>query len=111
MTIYDDLKFDKNGLIPAIIQEEGSNLVLMMGWMNGQSLEKTIETGKTYFWSRSRQKLWMKGETSGNIQHVKDIAYDCDGDVLLIKVKQTGAACHTGNKTCFYRSIDNGMIK
>jgi phosphoribosyl-AMP cyclohydrolase len=111
MSFSDNLKFNNDGLIPAIIQEESSGLVLMMGWMNRQSLEKTIETGKTYYWSRSRSKLWMKGETSGNTQKVKNIFYDCDGDTLLIQVEQTGVACHTGNKTCFYRSIDEGMIK
>jgi len=93
MTFYDQLKFDKNGLIPAIVQEEKSGRVLMMAWMNRASLEKTLETGKTHFWSRSRQAFWMKGETSGHIQTVRDVAFDCDGDTLLIKVDQAGAAC------------------
>jgi phosphoribosyl-AMP cyclohydrolase len=78
----------------------------MMAWMNRASLEKTIKTGKTHFWSRSRQKFWMKGETSGHVQTVKDIAFDCDGDVLLIQVEQTGAACHEGYRSCFYRSVE-----
>jgi phosphoribosyl-AMP cyclohydrolase len=108
MSFYDKLKFDSNGLIPAIIQEQGTGRVLMMAWMNRASLEKTVATGKTHFWSRSRQKFWMKGETSGHVQQVKDIAFDCDGDVLLIQVAQTGAACHEGYKSCFFRSIESG---
>ena len=97
MSFYDKLKFDANGLIPAIIQDAGNRRVLMMAWMNRASLEKTIATGRTHFWSRSRQKFWMKGETSGHTQQVKDIAFDCDGDCLLIQVEQTGAACHEGS--------------
>ncbi|MDP3297877.1 MAG: phosphoribosyl-AMP cyclohydrolase [Thermodesulfovibrionia bacterium] len=101
-----ELKYDDKGLIPAIIQDVENNEVLMLAYMDKTALEKTIETGKTHFWSRSRQKYWMKGETSGNVQLVKEILYDCDGDTLLIKVKQVGSgACHTGNRTCFYRSI------
>lgn len=105
---FDQLKFDKDGqdgLIPAIIQEQSTGRVLMMAWMNRASLEKTIETGKTFFWSRSRQKFWMKGESSGHTQAVKDIAFDCDGDTLLIQVEQIGAACHEGYKSCFFRSL------
>ena len=90
MSFYDKLKFDANGLIPAIIQEQKTGRVVMFAWMNRASLEDTIETGKTHFWSRSRQKYWMKGEESGNTQTVKDIAFDCDGDVLLIQVEQIG---------------------
>jgi len=105
MSFYDLLKFDSNGLIPAIIQEESTGRVLMMAWMNRVSLEKTIATGKTHFWSRSRQKLWMKGETSGHVQYVKRIAFDCDGDALLIQVEQVGPACHEGYKSCFFRSV------
>ena len=102
-----ELKYDDKGLIPAIIQDVENNEVLMLAYMDKTALEKTIETGKTHFWSRSRQKYWMKGETSGNVQLVKEILYDCDEDTLLIKVKQVGSgACHTGNRTCFYRSID-----
>lgn len=101
-----ELKYDNNGLIPAIIQDVKSNEVLMMAYMNKASLEKTLETGKTCFWSRSRRKFWTKGETSGNVQLVNEILYDCDADTLLIKVEQVGVgACHTGNRTCFYRSI------
>lgn len=105
MSCYDNLKFDAAGLIPAIIQDAATGRVLMMAWMNRASLEKTIETGKTHFWSRSRQKFWMKGESSGHTQAVKDIAFDCDGDTLLIQVEQKGAACHEGYRSCFFRSI------
>jgi len=108
MSFYDKLKFDSNGLVPAIIQEAGTGRVLMMAWMNKASLETTISTGKTHFWSRSRQKYWMKGESSGHVQVVKDIAFDCDGDTLLIQVEQTGAACHEGYKSCFFRSATDG---
>src|SRR5271170_3721434 len=106
MTFYDQLKFDANGLIPAIVQEEKTGRVLMFAWMNRASLEKTVATGKTHFWSRSRQKFWMKGEESGHTQTVKDIAFDCDGDVLLIQVEQIGAACHEGYRSCFFRSLE-----
>ena len=102
-----ELKYDDNGLIPAIIQDIKNEEVLMLAYMNKASLEKTIESGKTCFWSRSRQEFWTKGETSGNVQLVKEILYDCDEDTLLIKVEQIGAgACHTGNRTCFYRKIN-----
>jgi phosphoribosyl-AMP cyclohydrolase len=106
MTLLDQLKFDANGLIPAIIQEQTSGRVLMMAWMNRASLEKTLATGKTHFWSRSRQKFWMKGESSGHTQSVKDVAFDCDGDTLLIQVEQIGAACHEGYKSCFFRTAE-----
>ena len=86
MSFIDSLKFNDAGLIPAIIQEEGTGRVLMMAWMNADSIRDTIETGKTHFWSRSRQKYWMKGESSGNTQQVKDVAYDCDGDTLMIQM-------------------------
>ncbi|MEN9575847.1 MAG: phosphoribosyl-AMP cyclohydrolase [Verrucomicrobiota bacterium] len=108
MSFYDQLKFTTDGLVPAIIQEHSTGRVLMMAWMNRASLETTIATGKTHFWSRSRQKFWMKGESSGHVQVVKDIAFDCDGDTLLIQVEQTGAACHEGFKSCFFRSIEAG---
>lgn len=100
-----NLKYDNNGLIPAIIQDYQTKEVLMMAYMNKESLDKTIETKKTWFYSRSRQKLWNKGETSGHFQDVKRISYDCDEDTLLIEVIQTGSACHTGNKSCFYREL------
>ena len=108
MSFYDQLKFDANGLIPAIVQDASTKRVLMMAWMNRASLEMTLKTGKTHFWSRSRQKFWMKGETSGHTQSVKDIAFDCDGDTLLIQVEQIGAACHEGYRSCFFRSVGPG---
>jgi phosphoribosyl-ATP pyrophosphohydrolase/phosphoribosyl-AMP cyclohydrolase len=100
-----DLKFGKQGLVPAIIQDYKTGEVLMLAYMNRVSLRRTIKSGRTCFWSRSRQRYWVKGETSGNLQFVKSIYYDCDQDALLIKVRQTGVACHTGNRSCFYRKI------
>jgi phosphoribosyl-AMP cyclohydrolase len=100
-----DLKFDKQGLIPAIIQDYKGGQVLMLAYMNKESLRRTIKTGKTCFWSRSRKEYWVKGRTSGCYQFVKSIAYDCDMDALLIKVRQVGVACHTGNRSCFYRKL------
>jgi len=108
MKFIENLKFNGDGLIPAIIQEQSTGRVLMMAWMNRESIQKTVELGKTVFWSRSRQKYWVKGETSGHTQEVKDVAYDCDGDTLLIQVEQTGAACHEGYKSCFFRSVNPG---
>lgn len=97
--------FIKSDLIPAIIQEQGTKEVLMLAYMNEESLRKTIETGYTWFFSRSRNQLWNKGETSGHVQKVVDIKADCDNDTLLITVIQTGAACHTGSHTCFFSSV------
>ena len=94
------VKYDEKGLVPAIIQEENGQ-VLMLAYMNEESLKKTIETGYTWFYSRSRDALWQKGETSGNVQQVREISYDCDGDTLLVRVHQTGVACHTGTYSCF----------
>ncbi len=99
------LKFDKNGLIPAIIQDYKTKQVLMLAYMNRESLKRSLRLKKTCFWSRSRKKYWVKGETSGHFQFIKTIAYDCDLDTLLIKVRQVGAACHTGELSCFYRNI------
>jgi phosphoribosyl-AMP cyclohydrolase len=99
------LKFDKQGLIPAVIQDYKTAQVLMLAYMNKVSLKKTLASGKTCFWSRSRKKYWTKGETSGCFQFIKSIAYDCDMDALLVKVRQVGVACHTGNRSCFYRRI------
>jgi phosphoribosyl-AMP cyclohydrolase len=105
------LKYDANGLIPAIIQDAENNEVLMMAYMNQTSLEKTVEMGYTYFWSRSRQKFWKKGETSGHVQEVKAILYDCDKDTVLIKVIQHGpGACHTGHRSCFFTDITEKEI-
>lgn len=108
MSFFEKLKFNQDGLIPAIIQEQSTGRVLMMAWMNKEAIEKTIDLGKTVFWSRSRQKYWVKGESSGHVQRVKDVAFDCDGDTLLIQVEQTGAACHEGYKSCFFRSVREG---
>jgi phosphoribosyl-AMP cyclohydrolase len=100
-----DLKFDRRGLIPAIIQDYKTREVLMLAYMNKRSLERTLKSGKTCFWSRSRKTFWVKGQTSGHFQYVKSLAYDCDMDTLLIKVRQIAAACHTGKRSCFYRRI------
>jgi phosphoribosyl-AMP cyclohydrolase len=102
----DDLKLDGDGLIPAIIQDARSKQILMMAWMNREALEKTVETGKTHFYSRSRKKLWLKGESSGHVQTVRSITKDCDQDVLLVQVDQQGAACHEGFVTCFFRQLN-----
>jgi phosphoribosyl-AMP cyclohydrolase len=102
----EDLKYDAGGLIPAVIQDVAAGDVLMVAYMNAESLNKTLETGKTWFWSRSRQRFWMKGETSGHVQDVHEVLYDCDADSLLIKVTQRGpGACHTNERSCFYRRL------
>ena len=101
-----DKFFQKADLIPAIIQDNENGEVLMLAYMNRESLAKTLETGYTWFWSRSRKELWNKGATSGHLQKIVSMYRDCDDDTLLIKVEQTGAACHTGNRSCFYRKID-----
>ena len=101
-----DLKFNEEGLIPTIVQDINTHDVLMLAYMNEESLKKTIETGFAHYWSRSRKKLWKKGETSGNTQKVEEIYYDCDKDSLLLKVEQKGDACHTGNRTCFFKTLD-----
>ena len=98
-----EIKFDTNGLIPAIVQDVDTNEVLMLAYMNETSLRLTLEKGETHFWSRSRSELWHKGATSGNVQRVVEIRVDCDADGLLIRVHPAGPACHTGNQTCFYR--------
>jgi len=101
-----NLNFDEKGLIPAIAQDAETGEVLMLAYMNEDSLKKTLETGEMWYWSRSRKELWHKGETSGNIQKVKEIYYDCDADALLAKIEQVGGvACHTGNRSCFYRKL------
>lgn len=101
----DELVFDDRGLIPAVVQDAENGDVLMVAWMNRESLQRTLEEERTVFWSRSRQELWRKGETSGHVQHVEEVRADCDGDVLLVRVHQVGAACHTGERTCFHRRI------
>ena len=100
------IKFDSNGLVPAIVQDAETNQVLMLAYMNEESLRLTLEKGETVFWSRSRGELWHKGETSGNVQKVIEVRVDCDEDTLLLRVRPAGPACHTGNQTCFYRSIE-----
>lgn len=100
-----ELKFDERGLIPVVVQEVSTREVLMLAYANEEAILKTIETGNAHYYSRSRKKLWMKGETSGNVQKVKEILYDCDEDALIYLVEQKGPACHTGNKTCFYRKL------
>lgn len=97
--------FVKSDLIPAVVQEHSTGEVLMVAWMNRESMAKTLETGYTWFWSRSRQELWNKGATSGHLQKVVEIYSDCDDDTLLVSVEQTGAACHTGNHSCFFKKI------
>ena len=101
----DELKFDEKGLIPAVVMEAGTHKLLMVAWMNRESLEKSIETGLTCFWSRSRQELWTKGETSGNLQHIVSITADCDSDTLQVIVKKDGPACHTGSESCFFKPL------
>ena len=102
------LKFNEAGLIPAIAQDASSGEVLMMAWMNIQAIEKTLETGRVTYWSRSRQSFWIKGETSGHVQELVDFRFDCDRDCMLVLVRQTGAACHTNRRTCFYTAVRDG---
>ena len=102
------LKYDSNGLIPCIAQQQGTGEVLMMAWMNVESVAKTLETKRVTYWSRSRQSFWIKGETSGHTQELVDLRVDCDRDCLLAVVKQVGAACHTNRRVCFYTSVIDG---
>jgi phosphoribosyl-AMP cyclohydrolase len=102
----DELNFDDKGLIPVIVQDVESGDVLMFAWSNREALDRTISEGRMVYWSRSRQALWRKGDTSGHTQHWEELRADCDGDVLLARVHQKGAACHTGERSCFYRSIN-----
>lgn len=103
-SLIDQLKFDEKGLIPVITQDVENGQVLMLAYANREAMVKTLELGTVHYYSRSRQELWHKGETSGHYQHVKEILYDCDGDAVLIKIHQEGAACHTGKRSCFYRN-------
>ena len=105
MEILNQLKTDQSGLIPAIIQDDENKEVLMVGYMNHEAVRKTLESGRVCFWSRSRQEYWIKGETSGHTQTVRTVAFDCDGDALLIKVEQKGGACHIGYRSCFFREV------
>ena len=111
MKLFDTITYDSNGLVPVVIQDFQNNEVLMVAYMNRESLKTTLETGKTHFWSRSRQKYWMKGESSGHTQEIKEIYIDCDADCVLMKVEQKVAACHTGFRGCFYRKWEDGALK
>ncbi len=102
------LTYNDAGLVPAIAQDEASGEVLMMAWMNAQAVERTLQTGRVTYWSRSRQAFWIKGETSGHVQELVDLRVDCDRDCLLVLVRQTGAACHTNRRTCFYTAVRDG---
>ncbi|MGH2792697.1 MAG: phosphoribosyl-AMP cyclohydrolase [Actinomycetota bacterium] len=104
------LKWDASGLIPAIVQQHDTGEVLMVAWMNEESLRKTLETSQTWFWSRSRSELWNKGATSGNAQRVTEVRFDCDADTLLVQVDAPGPACHTGERTCFFRVLGRDEI-
>lgn len=109
MNVLDEVKYDPNGLIPAIAQDDATGDVLMMAWMNRESLEETVRTNRAVYFSRSRNKLWRKGEESGNVQEVRSIHLDCDADVILLRIRQIGdAACHTGHRSCFYREVIDG---
>ncbi|MEZ5691387.1 MAG: phosphoribosyl-AMP cyclohydrolase [Rickettsiales bacterium] len=103
--ILKQIKFDSNGLVPAIAQDYQSGEVLMMAWMNANAIQKTINSGEVHYWSRSRGRLWKKGETSGNVQNLKEFTLDCDGDTILLKIEQVGVACHTGKRSCFFNKI------
>ncbi len=111
MTINkNEVKFDEKGLITAVIQHNTTRELLMVAWMNKEALELTLETGEAHFWSRSRQELWHKGGSSGNVQHIRDIRVDCDGDTLLLLVEPAGPACHTGETSCFFRRLENERL-
>jgi phosphoribosyl-AMP cyclohydrolase len=107
MSVVDRLKFDGNGLVPVVVQDAGNEQVLMVAYMNREAVERTLATGKATYWSRSRQEFWVKGATSGHFQYVQEMLVDCDGDCLLIKVEQVGAACHTGCRSCFFRAAND----
>ncbi len=110
-SLLDEVRFDASGLVPAIAQDAASGQVLMLAYMNEDALHHTLKTGRMTYWSRSRQQLWKKGETSGHVQHVKEVRLDCDGDTLLFKVDQVGdAACHTGHRSCFFRAHEDGAL-
>jgi phosphoribosyl-AMP cyclohydrolase len=104
-----ELRFDDAGLIPAVVQSAEDEGVLMVGYMNRESLERTLAERRTVFWSRSRRELWRKGDTSGHVQHVEEVRADCDGDALLVRVHQVGAACHTGARSCFLNDVESGV--
>ena len=108
--LLETISFDSNGLVPAIAQQNGSGEILMMAWMNADSIRETLETGRVCYWSRSRQSLWRKGESSGQVQSLKELRVDCDGDTLLLQVDQAGVACHTGRRSCFFRAVRNDEV-
>ena len=105
MSAIDEIKYDDGGLVPAVVQQHDSGEVLMVAWMNAESLRRTLETGTTWFWSRSRNKLWHKGETSGNFLRVREVYKDCDNDTILVKAMPVGPVCHTGKPTCFFEKL------
>ena len=106
--LTENLKFDEKGLITAVLQHHTTREILMVAWMNAEALERTLQTGEAHFWSRSRQELWHKGGTSGNVQRVTEIRVDCDGDTLLLQVDPAGPACHTGAESCFFSQLESG---
>jgi len=106
-----DLLFNADGLIPAVAQQHDTGEVLMMAWMNRASIAETLQTGQVCYWSRSRQAFWRKGESSGHVQRLHEMRYDCDGDTILLLVDQTGAACHTNRRSCFYRAVRGGAVE
>ena len=106
MSWLDELKFDAQGLLPVVAQDASSGEVLMVAYANRDALERTAESGRAHYWSRSRAEIWRKGDTSGHIQEVREIRVDCDGDALVYRIRQEGAACHTGERSCFYRALD-----
>lgn len=110
MSFIDELKFDANGLIPAVVQNKDTKEVLMVAYMNADTIQQTLETGRATFWSRSRKEVWVKGATSGNFMYVQELRVDCDGDCLVVLANPVGAACHTGNRSCFYRKVNNGEL-
>jgi phosphoribosyl-AMP cyclohydrolase len=112
MSFSETLKYDGNGLVAAVVQDAENNEVLMVGYMNREAVDRTLETRRVTYWSRSRQKFWVKGETSGHFQHVVEVRTDCDRDCLLVRVRQEGAACHDGYRSCFYRAVgDDGELE
>ena len=104
------LKFDAAGLLPAVVQDDADGTVLMVAWMDAEAVRRTLSSGRTWFWSRSRRQYWQKGETSGHVQHVRSVTADCDGDTLLVRVEQVGPACHTGTRSCFTASLSAGPV-
>ena len=109
--VIAEVRFDADGLVPAIAQDAGDGEVLMVAWMNREALAETIRTGRVCYWSRSRGRLWRKGESSGQVQALEEMRIDCDGDTLLMKVAQTGVACHTGRRSCFFRALRDGRLE